>query len=932
MTSYAQQWISHNLIVEIFVRTRYNQTCIRLHNMYAERRGPTPRSAQKLNESKGGMMMKKAIGMMLALCMMFTVAVYAPAPKSAEAATSYYVATTGLDTNAGTLASPFKTVQKCASVAQAGDTCFIRGGTYRETVTPGNSGTSAAPVTFTAYADEEVTISGADIVSGGWSVHSGSTYKTSAMNWDLGLGLNQIFVDGVMMNDARWPNMPTNATPSYPVLARVDSGSATGSGSSAVGTVNDNALGSGHVGAKINIAPSHGWVMQTGTVTSSSSGTLKFSYNQWSSYFVPNTGHPYFLWGKLSLLDAAKETFYDSATDILYLRTSGGDSPASHTVEAKKRQFAFDLSGRSYVVIEGLKVFAASIKTSSTSQYNVFDNITAEYISHDINIQDNPWIAGLSDTGIQLYGSNHTVQYSTISYSSGNGLVLRGNDHTVMESVIHDMNYAATDAAAIHTGMGGVTPLTTGHQILNNSLYDAGRSVIVHRNAQDIKIKYNEVYNAGIQVEDLGMIYTYGTDGGNSEIAYNLVHDGLTTNHDVGIYLDNNSSNYIVHHNVVWNTDLALQLNASSTGNLIYNNTLMGNEDSIYNHFSGDFTGTQIINNILRNDIGGIPSSVLQQTNLYKTTDPLFTNASAHDYTLQSSSPAINSGTALSPYTDGYSGSAPDIGAYEYGVTPWVAGPTGGGGGGIPNHDALTVLQAEDYDDMSGVANYGSNVGSFDDGNWIKFDNVEFSSDITTFKLNAGVSAAYAGQQFEVRLDSVSGPLAGTVTMRDTGGFGSFEIHSIPVTGISAGIHDLYIVGNGTSGIGNIDWLTFDLPTKVEAESYDAMSGIANYGSNIGSFDDGDWFAFTDLDLGDGYSGVTLNIGVSSTYAGQQVEVRLGSATGTLIGTLTVQATAGFGSFEEQSIPITQTSGVQDIYFVGAGTAGIGNVDWISFQ
>jgi hypothetical protein len=34
------------------MRTRYNQTCIRLHNMYAERRGPTPRSAQKFNQSK----------------------------------------------------------------------------------------------------------------------------------------------------------------------------------------------------------------------------------------------------------------------------------------------------------------------------------------------------------------------------------------------------------------------------------------------------------------------------------------------------------------------------------------------------------------------------------------------------------------------------------------------------------------------------------------------------------------------------------------------------------------------------------------------------------------------------------------------------------------------------------------------------------------
>lgn len=736
-------------------------------------------------------------------------AVYAPAPKSAAAATSYYVSPSGSDSAPGTLAAPFATVQKCAEEAVAGDTCYLREGTYRETVAPGSSGTSSAPITLAAYEDEEVTISGTDVISGGWSVHSGNVYKTTAMHWDMGLGLNQIFVNGVMVNEARWPNMSPSADPSHPELARVDSGSASGSGSSATGTVNDNVLASGHTGAKINIAPSHGWVMQTGTVTSSAAGTLQFAYNQWDSYFVPASGHPYFLWGKLSLLDAANETYYDSGTDTLYLRTAANDNPSSHVVEAKRRTYAFDLSGRSHIQLVGLKLFAASIKTSSSSASILLDQIDAKYISHDMNIEDNPWIAGLKDTGFQLYGNNHTIQYSNLSYSSGNGIVLRGSDHTIMENTIHDMNYAATDAAAIHTGMNGVTPLTTGHQILNNALYNAGRSVIVHRNAQDIKIKYNEVYNAGIQVEDLGMIYTYGTDGGGSEIAYNLVHDGLTQHHDVGIYLDNNSSNYVVHHNVVWNTDLALQLNASSPGNLVYNNTLIGNEDSIYNHFTGDFTGTKIVNNILTNDIGGIPSSVLQQTNVYKTTDPQFTNEAAHDYTLQSTSPAIDGGTVLSPYTDGYDGSAPDVGAYEFGAAPLQAGPTDGSGGGIANHDARSVLQAENYDDMSGVANYGSNIGSFDDGDWIKFDSVEFDTAITTLRMHLGTSAAYAGQQIEVRLGSQSGTLLGTVTTRDTGGFGSFAIHSLPVTGITAGVHDLYLVGSGSSGIGNIDWIEF---------------------------------------------------------------------------------------------------------------------------
>src|SRR5687767_2278421 len=54
------------------------------------------------------------------------------APRSGRA---LYVAENGSDTgnNGLSLAAPFRTIQRCAQVAAAGDTCFIRAGTYRET-------------------------------------------------------------------------------------------------------------------------------------------------------------------------------------------------------------------------------------------------------------------------------------------------------------------------------------------------------------------------------------------------------------------------------------------------------------------------------------------------------------------------------------------------------------------------------------------------------------------------------------------------------------------------------------------------------------------------------------------------------------------------------------------------------------------------------
>jgi hypothetical protein len=100
--------------------------------------------------------------------------------NSAFAAT--YYADEGGDTNAGTsIGAAFQTIQRAASVMTAGDTCYIRKGVYREKVTPTNSGTLSAPITFDPYNGKAVIVSGADLLSVAWSVHSGSIYRASTV-------------------------------------------------------------------------------------------------------------------------------------------------------------------------------------------------------------------------------------------------------------------------------------------------------------------------------------------------------------------------------------------------------------------------------------------------------------------------------------------------------------------------------------------------------------------------------------------------------------------------------------------------------------------------------------------------------------------------------------------------------------------------------
>jgi hypothetical protein len=68
---------------------------------------------------------------------------------------TFYVATTGNDSNAGTQASPWRTVQHAADAARAGSTVNVRGGVYEELVSINASGNASNGfITFRSYPGE----------------------------------------------------------------------------------------------------------------------------------------------------------------------------------------------------------------------------------------------------------------------------------------------------------------------------------------------------------------------------------------------------------------------------------------------------------------------------------------------------------------------------------------------------------------------------------------------------------------------------------------------------------------------------------------------------------------------------------------------------------------------------------------------------------
>ncbi len=76
---------------------------------------------------------------------------------------TYYVSTTGSDSNPGTFGLPWLTIQHAANTLKAGATVYVLGGVYHESVNFPASGTASAPITFQSYPGQTAVIDGTGV-------------------------------------------------------------------------------------------------------------------------------------------------------------------------------------------------------------------------------------------------------------------------------------------------------------------------------------------------------------------------------------------------------------------------------------------------------------------------------------------------------------------------------------------------------------------------------------------------------------------------------------------------------------------------------------------------------------------------------------------------------------------------------------------------
>ncbi|MDF7799095.1 Ig-like domain-containing protein [Pontiellaceae bacterium B1224] len=288
---------------------------------------------------------------------------------SVSAGMDYFVSTAGSDTNDGTLAGPFASIQHAVDQMAPGDTCYIRGGTYREVVDlAGVAGSSGNPITLTAYQDETVTLDGTVAITNSWALDIGNVYKTTVSE-----DVTQLFVDGEVMTLARYPNALVFSDACWSKgAARIewDAGSSNGT------LVDEELVGLGFsltdCIAILNCGNHH---TAARLVENHIAGSNTFNYAEVQKY---KTTNEYFFEGgkdnaERVLLDSAEEWGYDESTGTLYLWADDGLDPTGRQIYAKGTNTLAVIGDADThdVVIDGIDFFATTFYFESSDHITI---------------------------------------------------------------------------------------------------------------------------------------------------------------------------------------------------------------------------------------------------------------------------------------------------------------------------------------------------------------------------------------------------------------------------------------------------------------------------------------------------------------------------------------------------------------------------------
>ena len=653
------------------------------------------------------------------------------APKSDETASgTYFVSPDGSDKNPGNKQKPFKTIEKAAKIIKPGETCFLRGGVYREQINITTSGTKDKPIRFEAYNNETVIMDGTKAIKPDWKLHKGKIYKTKTSEPFV-----QLFVDRQMMIEARWPNMPFEEIFNKKNWSKANKGSRYGK------LVSEEIAKTGidWTGAMATLNIAHQWWTWNRPIEMHQAGSSALYYAQdlvglcgygneteMDNKFKKTAGWEddyFYLFGKLEALDVETEWYRDDKTGELYFYAPGGVNPNDLNISVKVQDYAFILKDVDYVEIKGLKFFATTFRMEDCN-YCTAEDFSMLYPSYTRTITEYDAERTVSPM-TTVTGDHNTIKKVSMAYANNMGIITMGAYNTVENCIIRDVNWFGTLiypalqlSGSPHLGVNWfgtiqypATPWSPentdvsspGSVARKNTLYNCGNTLLMFQ-AMDSLVEYNHIYDGGKACKDVSLVYGSFPFCRGSIVRYNWVHGCITDHYrgrgglgGIGIRADDQSRNNSYHHNVVWDCGLAGIL-MKGEGNTAFNNTVfdVGNAGVEGNYIMMQTAPepekpwalqwpnlpeqnkeAKIFNNIAHTITAGRNKPFPQDdrnTNNYQGKKLPLMDIANFDFRPVLDSELIDAGKTVPGLVEDYKGQAPDIGAYELDGDNWVPG------------------------------------------------------------------------------------------------------------------------------------------------------------------------------------------------------------------------------------------------------------------
>ncbi len=618
----------------------------------------------------------------------------------------YFVAPASDDSNAGSIDAPFASLAKALSIVLPGDTIFMREGRYLETITTsGVSGSAGNPVTILSYAGEEVIFDGTedimDISNGVWELHEGNIYKIKLSKdiWQLFAGINSIQPDSIlMMISARWPNVKNMWDGSHWYRHRNQAYIETeGSDTGYIKDLPHHDINLASTGKSFEGAMA---MLNTGSfqsfervVTSHMAGSGSFNFvpvpgredRNFKSDIKSNRGR-YFLDCHINCLDIENEWYFDRESGILYLYAPGGVDPGSLKVRGKTRNYFLDVDEWNHVRVQDIQSFGCAFNLSHCTNFT-FEDCRFLYPSY------NERMMGIGDP--REKGANPVCNAKN------------DREDTTTNNKILNCVFAHTDSDVLHWGSGG--------SVLENILFEDVDWAGIGTNGLSTRWRHNVLYRR-ITLREMGSPHTiqndavynnmellrisnYGWmnyDGSSAEssgkmTSYSWIHDSPKLAYRVDNTKKDGST---YHHNVVFNS---YHNKDKGDYHAYYNLTHLNSvgEDLYMVHMVGSDVNNEhsLFRNIASGQIGADPLPGSMDHSWEGDINDELRDPLNLDFRLKNGSTLIDAGVTVPGITEQFNGSAPDLGAYEYGDEfYWIPGyQTAAASTPVPPDDAIQV-------------------------------------------------------------------------------------------------------------------------------------------------------------------------------------------------------------------------------------------------